>query len=375
MADCQCNIENGMLSPGVFNIKQFSNNTDVMRWTVSSRYLHGEIDLADADYDAYLILCIKGRVDEISLKKSVFDDTLQLLWEIGNYATSLTGYVSYQIVFRNSKIGTLGVIGADDANKEANGEYKILNEAAEGTARVYTNESGYRIVYESNHWQLQDDEGSNIDYQVTPSVEPYCGAWKKIAVSNNVSATWYSNMAVMYISESIAADEYIVANFPTILRQVWEKVRHLIISSGASTATVPVTESNWLGDESPYCIDIATLGGDDSIPYGAEIASIVLFKGNSSDGYSDIANVKIEQTPSGKTYVYSPEKVTGKAVILIKGGTTYSTSGDVGDADVTLLVGDKLPIQIGSPVSIKGYVDDKLGEVNAILDQINGVEV
>lgn len=369
MADCQCNIENGMLSPGVFNIKQFLNGTEEMRWTVSSRQLPGGIDLAK--YDAYLVLCIKGRVDEILLTKSVFEDTLQLMWKVDKYATSLTGYVSYQIVFRSKQIGTLNVIGAEDSN--ANGLYSIRNEALEGDTRQYVNENNYTLLWDAQngYWQILSDKGEQVDHQWSPNTEPYCGGWKTVAVSNNVSATWYSNMAVMYISESIAADEHIAANFPTILRQVWEKVRHLIISAGASTATVPVKETDWKGAKSPFCIDIAELGDD--IPYGAEIMSVILFKGNTSVGYSDVANVKIEQTPSGKTYIYSPEKVTGKVIIIIKGGMTYSEAG--GDTDTSKLAGDNLPIQLGSPVSIKGYVDAQIGDINVILDQINGVEV
>jgi hypothetical protein len=149
----------------------------------------------------------------------------------------------------------------------------------------------------------------------------------------------------------------------------------MILKAGASTATVPVEEADWKGEESPYYIDVATLGGGNAVPYGAEIMQAIIFKGTASAGYSDIATVKIEQKPNGKTYVYSPEKVTGKAVILIKGGMTYSEAGTGGDIDTSNLAGDNLPIQLGSPVSIKGYVDTQIGDINTILDNINGEEV
>lgn len=374
--NCTCKVEQRRLMPAVFNLKQHLNGAETMVWELDNCVINqGTCDLKK--YDATLVLCVDGVVDEILLVKEhdAESETMKLKWNVGIYATALSGHVKYQIVFRSAQIGTLGVIGAEDVN--ANGTYNILNESAEGTARVYTNATGYRIDWdnENNRWQMKDDKGGIIDYQATPSIKPYCGAWGKVAVSNAVSAVWASDEAIMYISETIAADQYISANFPTILRQVWEKVRSMILKAGASTATVPVTETDWKGAESPYYIDLAEIGGGNAIPYGAEIMQAIIFKGTASAGYSDIATVKIEQKPNGKTYVYSPEKVTGKAVILIKGGMTYSEAGTGGDIDTSNLAGDNLPIQLGSPVSIKGYVDAQIGDVNAILDNINGVEV
>ena len=372
--NCQCITNQRRLTPGVFNLKQYLNSAETMVWRLTDHTTNGgECNLCN--YEAFLVLSASGEVDEVLLTKEMEGETMKLTWNVGKYATYLTGYVKYQIVFRSAEIGTLGVIGATDTN--ANGVYKIQNEAAEGTYRVYTNSNSYRIEWDTTNerWRIVSSTGDVVDYQRFPNPQPCCGSWNTVAVGNNTAAVWASDEAIMYISETIAADQAISANFPTILRQVWEKVRSMIIKAGASTATVPVTETDWKGTEAPYYIDLAALGGD-AIPYGAEIMSVILFRGSASAGYSDIANVKIEQSASGRTYIYSPEIVTGKAVILITGGMSYSEAGNGGgDTDTSNLAGDNLPIQLGSPVSIKGYVDAKLGDVNAILDQINGEEV
>ena len=224
MAECICDIDTGLLQPGVFNIKQFTNGTETMVWTVSSRYL-GESNIDLDNYDAYIVLSVDGVIDEVLLTKANKGDTIELTWNIGEWATQLKGHVLYQIVFRSANFDKLGVI-SDDTNSK--GVYSLANVNQSGDDRVFVGEkNSYNIKWdnENGRWTLYGADGSTvIDYQTTPDTEPHCGAWGEIAVGNLESAVWYSAEAIMYVSESIAADQSITANFPTILRQFWNKV-------------------------------------------------------------------------------------------------------------------------------------------------------
>lgn len=229
--NCKCKVEQRRLTPGVFNLKQFLNGSETMVWEVDNCIINdGTCNLND--YDAFLTLCVGGEIDEILLTKRQTGDKLQLVWNVGTYATALTNYVKYQIVFRSAQFDTLGVIAVDP---EANGVYPLVNQDTTGDARVFTQtENGYSIKWdaENGRWALYQADGVTVvDYQTTPSTEPHCGAWGNIAVGNNEAAAWISDEAIMYVSESIAADQKVTGNYPTILRQLWAKLNKSGVTS------------------------------------------------------------------------------------------------------------------------------------------------
>ena len=332
--NCTLNIEYRRLTPGVFNLKQHLNSAETMVWKLTSRMTNnGELDLFD--YDAFLVLSVNGVIDEIMLTKTMIDDngdgeaeTMELTWNVGEYATALKGYVKYQIVFRNANPGQLGVLGSDDVN--ANGVYDIDAEAAEGMVRSYTNpDSGYIIKYDTLNfrWALYEDDGTTeADHQTVPSYNPYCGQWGTVIVGNSTAAAWYSDEAIMYISETISADQAVTANFPTILRQFWFSIRDIILRNGANVLEYDIVAGNWAGSEAPYSIDVTGLF---AIPAGAKLAGVQLFEIQDDEGLKEIANTRFEVDSFGKATLYAPEKTAGRLVALVKGGNGYWTTGDI----------------------------------------------
>jgi hypothetical protein len=229
--NCKCKVDQRRLTPGVFNLKQFLNGSETMIWELDNCVINGgTCDLKN--YDAFLTLCVAGEIDEILLTKRQTGDTLQLIWDVGAYATALTGYVKYQISFRSANFDTLGVI-ADDP--EANGLYTLVDVNTFNTARVFKKaENGYHVKWDAGNgrWALYQADGvSVIDFQTTPNTEPYCGVWGNIAVGNNEAAAWISDEAIMYVSDSIAADQKVTGNFPTILRQLWARLSKFGVAS------------------------------------------------------------------------------------------------------------------------------------------------
>jgi hypothetical protein len=228
--NCTCKVDQRRLTPGVFNLKQYLNGTETMTWTVDNCLINeGTCDLKQ--YDAFLTLSVGGEIDEILLTKRQEEDNLKLVWNVGQYATALTGHVKYQISFRSATFDTLGVIANDP---EANGVYTLTDQNATGNNRVYSKaENGHNIKWDATNgrWALYSADGAVIDYQTTPSTEPHCGAWGEVAVGNNEAAVWISDEAIMYVSDSIAADQKVTANYPTILRQLWAKINKAGVTS------------------------------------------------------------------------------------------------------------------------------------------------
>lgn len=243
--NCKCKVEQRRLTPGVFNLKQFLNGSETMVWELDNCVINqGTCNLAN--YDAFLVLCVAGEIDEILLTKRQSGDKLQLLWDVGTYATALTGYVKYQITFRSSNFDTLGVI-ADDP--EANGVYQLTDQNATGNDRIYQKaDNGYSIKWdaENGRWALYRTDGvSVIDYQTTPSTEPHCGVWDEIGVGNNEAAAWISDEAIMYVSETIAADQKVTGNYPTILRQLWKRIsKSGVTSVNGKTGIVDISPAD-----------------------------------------------------------------------------------------------------------------------------------
>lgn len=384
MAECQCNIATGMLSPGVFNIKQFLNETQEMRWTVSSRSLPGGIDLAN--YDAFLVMQHgeSGEPDEVLLSKAVnADGTITLVWNVGKWATWLKGYVKYQIVFRGRLVSELRVMGATDAN--ADGVYLVNSDLADGTGRYWTHKSreSYTIKYDAtkSRWQLLNGN-TVVGYQIIPHEEPHYGLWDSLYVSNVSAMTWRSAEAFMYISESIAADESISAKYPTILRQMWLGLRNMIIKSGVTVLDGEVTESSWRGSVAPFYVDALTVA---SVPDGCTVVGARLFK--FVDGvFSSVDNIELGQDSNGKIRLYALEKVAGKVAFTVKGGNGYFVGKDATSVDDAVIRGmvdeqmSNVKVGISNVSGLQEALDEKadkddIGSINSALDAINGEKV
>lgn len=321
---CQCNTEQRRLTPGVFNLKQYLNGTETMVWTLTNRTTNGgECDLCD--FDAFLVLSASGKIDEVQLEKRMTEEgTMELTWDVGNYATGLTGYVKYQIVFKSAATESLGVTGA--TNSSANGIYNLTITGAEGYARVFRNSAtGYQIKWdnEAARWTLYESDGQTVvDYQIFPNPQPCCGGWKAVFVSNNTAAVWASDEAIMFVSETVAADETVTANFPTILRQMQARMQNMIIKSGVTAVEKTVVENAWTGDAAPYCIDVMDVFGDE-IPAGCTVIAANLYQIQEDGSVSDIANINTVAEKDGKIKIYSSEKVAGKLIISVTGGNGY----------------------------------------------------
>ena len=328
MAECQCNITNGLLSPGVFNVKQFLNETQEMRWTVSSHLLPGGIDLAN--YDAFLVLQRgnSGEIDEVMLSKVVNDDgTITLMWNIGKWATWLKGYVKYQIVFRGSVVSDLNVSGAK--NSDANGIYKIVAEWAGNTDREWVSENNgaYKINYDAENLRWQLVNGDTVEsYQTVPHDEPHYGLWDNLYVGNVSAMAWRSLEAVMYISESIAADEQITAKYPTILRQMWAEIKSMVIKSGTAVEECAVWASDWQGSEAPYYVDVRSIAPN--IPGTSAIVSVSGMETQGDGSQKVIDNITFVRNKNGTVQVFTVEKFTGKVFLTLKGGNGYSFIAD-----------------------------------------------
>lgn len=129
-------IQSRQIIPAVVNVKQYSNNTYVLNYTLDSDS-YETVDLTQLD--AYAITSINGLIDETRLTKSTdAQGHMVLTWNVMSFSTVEIGHVEYQIVFKDSG----GVV-------------------------------------------------------------------------------WYSLKAMMIVSETIDADDHIVANYPSLLRQ-WE---------------------------------------------------------------------------------------------------------------------------------------------------------
>ena len=257
--NCTCKVEQRRLTPGVFNLKQFLNGSETMVWELNNCVINqGTCDLKQ--YDAFLTLSVGGEIDEVMLTKRQNGDKLQLIWDVGTYATALTGYVKYQICFRSANFDTLGVLSDDP---EANGVYSLTDQNTAGNARVFKKaENGYIIKWDAGNgrWALYKADGVTVvDYQTTPSTEPHCGVWGSVAVGNNEAAAWISDEAIMYVSETIAADQTITGGFPTILRQFWAKVVKAagVISVNSKTGVVELSASDIGAAEEQHIHEIA----------------------------------------------------------------------------------------------------------------------
>lgn len=99
MANIKITLDTKQLYPAVVNLKQFSNNTDVLTFEMEN-YMYETTDLSKLD--AYAVCdMVNQEVDEVKLEKQVVENKLRLTWTVTGYTTQLDGHINYQIVFKN----------------------------------------------------------------------------------------------------------------------------------------------------------------------------------------------------------------------------------------------------------------------------------
>lgn len=99
MANIKITLDTKQLYPAVINLKQFSNNTDVLTFEMEN-YMYETTDLSKLD--AYAVCdMVNQEVDEVKLEKQVVENKLRLTWNVNGYTTQLDGHINYQIVFKN----------------------------------------------------------------------------------------------------------------------------------------------------------------------------------------------------------------------------------------------------------------------------------
>lgn len=322
--ECQCKVDQRRLIPGVFNLKQYLNNTETMVWTLDSMTANdGECDLCA--YDVFLVLSNGDMIDEIQISKQIEDNILKLVWNVGSYATMLSGYVHYQIVFRSPLVDSLGVICADDEN--ANGIYEINSVTVGDKGRIFTNsDSGYTIKWcaENKCWAIYDANGEMVYCQTISNEEPCGGAWGDLLVGNHTASVWESDEAIMFISDSISADQSVTANFPTILRQMWLNLRNMAFRTGSSVMQGTIAADAWRGEEAPYYFNLTEALNIES---GLGMSGFALFQAQENGDYDSVANFRLSYA-DGMNIVYSNEKINGRFVATV--GGVYSNSSTEG---------------------------------------------
>lgn len=317
MANCSCDVGKGLLTPGVFNLKQFLNGSEVMKWTLSSRYCENK-NIDFMAHDAILVLQRgTGEPDEVLLTSTLNGDgTVTLAWDIGKYATWLTGYVKYQIVFRGKCKSELSVIMPDETSP-AHGVYAIDNPNIEGYYRRWTSKTNgaYTVQYntQAKRWEIRN--GSKVvSYQTFANIEPYYGTWNNTIVGNATACVWRSLEAVMYVSESIAADEHVSAKCPTILRQVIDGVRNICAKSGVTALSEWVYTTAWYSSNAPYYINLHDLF---SIPQGCLVVDARVQRENADGTLTDIDSVEVVEV-NGEAKLYCNEKIDAKITVSIR---------------------------------------------------------
>ncbi|MCK9615853.1 MAG: hypothetical protein M0R48_10285 [Candidatus Omnitrophica bacterium] len=357
--DLTCDISSKRITPGVINLKEFENGTTSMVWTVSSRYTTGLVDLND--FDAYLNLSIRGHIDQIKLTKVLnVDDSISLTWDVGTLSTFLVGYAKYQIVFKAIGSGSLYVNCPTDAN--ANGTYTVQNPEAIQSLRTYKNDNNYRIfIGASGKWTLEDTSAFTVAYQLIESIFPAGDNWNNCTVADTTAAVFNTYEALMYVSESIASDPSMMAQFPTMLRQ-WELLlSDKIMSSGLNAVRYEVTESMFTansGTDPTYFLmleDIDTTGKPGLI-IGAEA-----FKLEGSAYYTQIANCNFSDNWAGSAGITVPEAFNGYVVVYYsEGGGQWVQSAVHTSIDATVP-----PVEVKIVTKINADISRRLGTIDS----------
>ena len=93
-------IENHQIKPAVINLRQWSNDTDLLTFLMPE-YTTETTDLSKLNCYAVCDLGVDVGLDKVPLVTEVVDGGLQIKWKVTGYTTQENGHVNYQIVFMN----------------------------------------------------------------------------------------------------------------------------------------------------------------------------------------------------------------------------------------------------------------------------------
>ena len=361
--DLTCDVSSKRITPGVINLKEFENGTTSMIWTVSSRYTTGLVDLND--FDAYLILSVRGHIDQIKLTKVLnADDSISLTWDVGTLSTFLVGYAKYQIVFKAMVSGSLYVTCPTDAN--ANGTYTVQNPEAIQSLRTYINDHNYRIfIGSSGKWTLENTSAVTVAYKLIESVLPSGDNWNNCTVADTTATVFNTYEALMYVSESIASDPSMMAQFPTMLRQ-WELLlSDKIMSSGLNAVRYEVTEAMFTANSGPGSTYFLKLEDIDTTGKPGLIIGAEAFQLEEYGYYTQIANCNFSDNWAGSAGITVPEAFNGYVVVYYSEGggrwvDTRERIAEVIEHDYSLSGNGTFatPLGINNPLQyVKGNTD------------------
>lgn len=96
--DIKLTLENKQLYPAVINLRQFSNNTDIIKFEMPD-YMYETTDLSTMN--CYAVCDIGGKIDEVKLETEVVENKLRITWKVTGYTTQQDGHINYLIAFKD----------------------------------------------------------------------------------------------------------------------------------------------------------------------------------------------------------------------------------------------------------------------------------
>lgn len=257
MADIIVNIEDRLVYPSVFPMKQYTNNSNQLIFNCSDRY-YGSVDLFEVD--AYIVFFTdEDSIDEVKITTENVDGLPVLTWDVGRYATMLTGNIYSQVVFKDSD-GTVfrtyqfivQVSESIDADSSITAEYPTILRQWEDRLNNYIATVDASIIYipygesippedrivgklyfqyldEGSLGQLQDHNGNELDLGFAPLNSPKF-------TGNPTAPTPHEDSS----DTSVATTEFV--------HKVLEKIQ--------SIGTVTVFKNNWYQEGDVYKYDI-----------------------------------------------------------------------------------------------------------------------
>lgn len=96
--DIKLTLENKQLYPSVINLRQFSNNTDIIKFEMPD-YMYETTDLSKMP--CYAVCDMGGKIDEVKLTTEVVGNKLKITWKVTGYTTQIDGHINYSISFKD----------------------------------------------------------------------------------------------------------------------------------------------------------------------------------------------------------------------------------------------------------------------------------
>lgn len=195
--DIKLTLENKQLYPAVVNLRQFSNNTDILKFEMSD-YMYETTDLSKLY--CYAVCDMGGEIDEVKLETEVVESKLKITWKVTGYTTQQDGHINYQIVFKNldeeqtvlwfSYQGIVFVNSSIDADGYIAANYPSILQQWE--KRMNDADFNYNQVLEEakRQTQLAAEEVKKAEQEVTKAKEQV-----RIATEQAKNATSEANRA------------------------------------------------------------------------------------------------------------------------------------------------------------------------------------